>query len=75
VKPNLIMYCSLEICLFVTEAVLIFILEVGSLLYSSRRYSHRLILLYVNELNSVVAYVDEPRASVLQLHACINLSL
>lgn len=26
-KPNLIMYCSLEICLLVREAVLIFILE------------------------------------------------
>lgn len=48
-KPNLIMYCFLEICLLVTEAVLIFNLEVGSLLYSFRKYSHSLIFSYVNE--------------------------
>lgn len=73
-KPNLIMYCSLEICLLVTEAVLIFILEVGFLLY--RKYSHSLIFSYIYELNSVLAYVDEkPHASALQLHACINLCL
>lgn len=62
------MYCSLEICLLVTKAVLIFILVVGSLLHSSRKYAHSLIFSYVTELSSVLPYVDKkPCASALQL--------